>query len=102
MNLAPNSVSGRVVNIFSSLSPSGVVAVSSANRTSKPSERPIQLRCISRTLSGQRARTPAAAVDHLLVGEHGHIDRVPIDLAMLALGQPGAQEVVEQLLLVLV
>jgi hypothetical protein len=34
--------------------------------------------------------------------QHGHVDRVPIDFAMLALGQPFAQEVVEQLLLVLV
>jgi hypothetical protein len=26
----------------------------------------------------QRAGAPAAAVDHLLVGEHGHVDRVPV------------------------
>ena len=68
---------------------------------SRPSERPIQFFCISRTFSGQRssvssaveqlvgifgdleeplrqlallhrrAGAPAAAVDHLLVGEHG-------------------------------
>ena len=46
------------------------------------------------------ARTPAAAVDHLLVGEHRHVDRVPVDLALLALGEAGAQEVVEHFLLV--
>ena len=34
------------------------------------------------------AGTPAAAVDHLLVGEHGHVDRVPVELALLALGEP--------------
>ena len=37
MNLAPNSVSGRVVKIFESLSPLGVVFGSSAKRISKPS-----------------------------------------------------------------
>ena len=48
------------------------------------------------------AGAPAAAVDHLLVGEHGHVDRIPVDLALLALGEPGAQEVQEHLLLMLV
>ena len=37
MNFAPNSVSGRVVKISSSLSPLGVVFASSAKRTSRPS-----------------------------------------------------------------
>ena len=131
MNFAPNSVSGRVVKISSSLSPFGVVR-SSAKRTSKPSERPIQFFCISRTFSGQRssvssasssvlrefgdleeplrqlalldqrARAPAAAVDHLLVGEHGLVDRVPVHLRLLALDQAGAQKIEEHLLLVLV
>ena len=55
MNLAPNKVSGRVVKISSSLSLFGVVAGSSMKRTSRPSERPIQFFCISRTLSGQRS-----------------------------------------------
>jgi len=45
---------------------------------------------------------PAAAIDHLLVGEHGHVDRVPVDLALFPLGQARAQEIVEHLLLVLV
>ncbi len=27
----------------------------------------------------ERARAPAAAIDHLFIGEHGHVDRVPID-----------------------
>ncbi len=48
------------------------------------------------------ARAPAAAVDHLLVGEHGLVDRIPVDLAELALDQPGLEEVEEHLLLVLV
>ena len=53
-------------------------------------------------LLDQRARAPAAAVDHLLVGEHGLIDRIPVHLAVLALDQTGAQEIEEHLLLVLV
>ncbi len=48
------------------------------------------------------AGAPAAAVDHLLVGEHGHVDRIPVDLALLALGEAGAQKIQEHLLLVLV
>ena len=85
--------------------------------TSKPSERPIQLLLhqphllrpalerVERVeqllrvvgdleeplrqlaLLDQRARAPAAAVDHLLVGEHGLVDRVPVDLRLLALDQ---------------
>ena len=53
-------------------------------------------------LLDQCARAPAATVDHLLVGEHGAIDRVPVHLAELALDQTRAQEVDEHLLLVLV
>ena len=48
------------------------------------------------------ARAPAAAVDHLLVGEHGHVDRIPIDLALLAVDQAGLVEVEEQRLLLAV
>ena len=50
----------------------------------------------------RRAGAPAAAVDHLLVRQHGAVDRVPVDPALLALHQAGAQEVQEQLLLVAV
>ncbi len=50
----------------------------------------------------RRARAPAPAVDHLLVGEHGHVDRVPVDLGVPALDQPGLPEVQEHLLLVAV
>ena len=53
-------------------------------------------------LLDQRARAPAAAVDHLLVGEHGLVDRVPVHFAVFARDQPGGQEVEEHLLLVLV
>ena len=48
------------------------------------------------------ARAPAFAVDHLLIGEHGLVDRVPIDLAVFARHQPGFHEVEKHLLLVLV
>lgn len=34
-------------------------------------------------LLDQRARTPAAAVDDLLVGQYGLVDRVPVDGAVL-------------------
>ena len=91
---------------------------------------PIQFSCISRTLSGhwssaveaveqllgeigdlqeplvelapldRRARAPAAPVDHLLVGEHGHVDRVPIDLALLAVDEARLEQIEEQRLLV--
>ncbi len=101
-------------------------------RMSRPSERPIQFFCISRTLSGQRssmierfqqvfrviadlehplveialldrrAASPAAAVDHLLVGEHGLVDRVPVNFAVFARDQALAEKIEEQLLLVLV
>ena len=53
-------------------------------------------------LLDRRARAPAAAVDHLLVGEHRLIDRVPIDLRLLARDQARGEEVEEQLLLMLV
>ena len=44
----------------------------------------------------RRARAPALAVDHLLVGEHGHVDRVPVDRAFLAIDETGGIEVQEQ------
>ena len=48
------------------------------------------------------ARTPAAAVDDLLVGQNGLVDRVPVDPRFLAVGQSGREEVQEHLLLVAV
>ncbi len=48
------------------------------------------------------ARPPAAAVDHLLVRQHGAVDRVPVDPALLPLHQSGPQHVQEQLLLLAV
>ena len=48
------------------------------------------------------AGTPAAAVNHLLVGEHRLVDRVPIDLRLLARNEACGEEIQEQLLLVLV
>ena len=53
-------------------------------------------------LLDDRPGTPAAAINHLLVGEHRLIDRVPIDLRLLARDQAGVEEVQEQLLLMLV
>ncbi len=53
-------------------------------------------------LLDRRARAPAAPVDHLLVGEHRLVDRVPIDLRFLARDQASFEEIEEQLLLVLV
>src|SRR5205085_3219253 len=50
----------------------------------------------------QSPRTPTAAVDDLLVGEHGHVDRVPIDLALLAVDEARLEQVEEQRLLVAV
>ncbi|MCY1167703.1 hypothetical protein D9M73_76730 [compost metagenome] len=48
----------------------------------------------------QRARAPAAPVDDLLIGEHGHVDRVPIDRAFLAIDQAVREQVQEQRLFV--
>ena len=50
----------------------------------------------------KRARAPAAAVDHLLVGEHGVLFGVPIDPGFPAVGEACLQEIQEHLLLVLV
>ncbi len=50
----------------------------------------------------RRARPPALAVDHLLVGEHGVVDRVPVHLGLLTLDEAAGEEVEEQLLLVAV
>ncbi len=48
----------------------------------------------------QRPRAPATAIDHLLIGEHGLIDRVPIDRRLLAIDQAGLEKVEEHRLLV--
>ena len=53
-------------------------------------------------LLDQRARAPAATVDHLLVGQHRAVDRVPVDLPRLAVDQAGFQHVKEQALLLMV
>ena len=124
---APKIVSGRVVNTSTASIPA--TGVARRKRNCSPRLLPIQFSCIRRTLSGQssrpsspsssssaksvifrnhcgelapldrRARPPTLAVDHLLVGEHGHVDRVPIDLALLAIDQPGVEQVEEQRLL---
>ena len=43
-----------------------------------------------------RARTPAAAIDDLLIGQHGLVDRVPVDHLRAALGNAGFQHLQEQ------
>ena len=48
------------------------------------------------------AGAPAATVDHLLVGEHGAVDRVPVHARALAPHEAGVMEIDEQPLLVLV
>ena len=50
-------------------------------------------------LFNQRAGPPAASVDHLFIGEHGHVDRVPIDRRFLAIDEAGLVHVEEQRLL---
>ena len=47
-------------------------------------------------------RAPALAVDDLFVGEHGHVDRIPIDLALLAIDKARFVKVEEQRLFVAV
>ena len=49
-----------------------------------------------------RAGPPAAAVDHLLIGEHGVVDRVPVDRALLAIGEARLEKVEEHRLLMTV
>ena len=96
----------------------------SENVTSAPSERPIQLRCIVTTWCGQSivvqvvqqavgvvgdaeepllelaqldrgAAALAAAVDHLLVGQHRGVLRAPVDRGLLAVGQPALEQLQE-------
>ena len=47
----------------------------------------------------QSAAAPAAPVDHLFIGQHRMIDRVPIDRRFLAVHQPCCVEIQEQRLL---
>ena len=44
-------------------------------------------------LLDRRARAPALAVNHLLIGQHGLVDRVPIDRAFAPLHQTGVKEI---------
>ena len=49
-----------------------------------------------------RPRAPAEPVDDLLIGEDGLVDRVPIDLGVLAVDEAGREKIDEQALLLLV
>jgi hypothetical protein len=53
MNVAPNSVSGRVVKTRSSSPPAWCAEGAVVNTTSAPSDRPIQFVCMMRICSGQ-------------------------------------------------
>ncbi len=53
-------------------------------------------------LLDERARAPAAPVDHLLVGEHGVLDRVPVDPGFAAVGEVRREEIEKHLLFVAV
>ena len=121
---APNSVSGRVVktSIASSRSASGE-ADPGAGRLAdpvalhqpdflrpalQPVQRAQQLLGIGGDLEeplrklaalDHRAAAPAAAVNHLLVGEHGLVDRVPVDPTLLAVDQTALEHIQEHRLL---
>ena len=47
-------------------------------------------------LLDRSAGAPALAIDHLLVGEHRHIDRIPVDRRFLAIDQTAFEQVNEQ------
>jgi hypothetical protein len=53
-------------------------------------------------LFDQSAGAPATAVDHLLVGEHGHVFRVPVHLGLLAVDEILLEEIDEQHLLAVI
>ena len=48
------------------------------------------------------AGAPAFAVDYLLIGEHGHIDGIPVDHGVLAVDETFIQEIYEKSLLLAV
>ncbi len=50
-------------------------------------------------LLDQRAGTPAAPVDHLLIGEDGAVLGIPVDPTLLTLDQPIGEEIEEEALL---
>ncbi len=50
----------------------------------------------------ERAGAPATPVDHLLIGQHGVLDGIPIDPGFLAIGEVGRQKVEKHLLFVAV
>ena len=131
--LAPNSVSGRVVNTSIRSWPFGAVPGTISKRTSRQALRtadpvglhqPDLLRPANKTsqrleqvlrivgdlehpfrllaLLDHGAGAPTAPVDHLLVGEHRPVDRVPIDLVRLAVDQAGLAHGEKQPLLLVV
>ena len=129
-NEAPNSVSGRVVKTSSCRVARGRRARRTTRAPSERADPVLLHQAHLRRASGrassrprqqllgeggdpeeplrqlapldQRAGAPAAAVDHLLVGQHGVVDRIPVDPGFLAVGEAGLQKVEEHLLLVAV
>ena len=53
-------------------------------------------------LFDERPGAPSAPVDDLLVGQHGMIDRVPVDPAFTTIGEPRRKKIKEHLLFVAV
>ncbi len=53
-------------------------------------------------LLNERAGAPAPSVDHLLIRQHRMLNRVPVDLAFLAVNQPLIEKVDKQPLLLLI
>ena len=51
-------------------------------------------------LLDERVRAPAAAIDHLFVGEHRMVDRIPVDFRGFPVGEPLRQQIDKQFLLV--
>jgi len=64
--------------------------------------RDVQVVAGNLALFDRRATAPATAVDHLFVGEHGLVDRVPVDDLGAAFGDAGAEHLQEQPLVPLV
>src|SRR5580700_6513498 len=86
MKVAPNSVSARVVNTLSA--PALRPALEPRQRREQLIRVARDVEVVHRDLAlfHRRAGAPAAAVDHLLVGKHGLIHRIPVHDPRLAVG----------------
>ena len=110
--LLPADVVGeREVHALAAADPVACMARTRSGQSGKPVERREQLLRVLRdpqvihrdlALLDQRARAPAAAVDHLLVREHGLVHRIPVDRAGRLVGDAAFQHAQEQPLVPLV